>query len=164
MNSRQLENEMAPALDALGLFSFGWFVMTDAPFSGRKAVLIGNGAANETHKMWENFRGSPEYGDGQADPLNRWTQRVVVEIANAHQASALYPFGEKLWPFQRYAKQATGMRSSPLGLLIHPEFGLWHAFRAVLVFGEAIELEVPQTLNHPCDTCVEKPCLSACPV
>jgi len=48
--------------------------------------------------------------------------------------------------------------------LIHPEYGLWSAFRAVLVFED--EFEVPTTVakTYPCDTCETKPCLSTCPV
>lgn len=159
-----IEVELAPVLGELGLFSFGWLVMPDAPFAGRKAMLIGNRADNGRHLMWDVFTQSPEFLDSRLDPLNRWTQRIVGDIATRYKADAIYPFGEKIWPFQRYAKAATGMKSSPLGMLIHPEFGLWQAFRAVLIFGEGDALDLPHKLNHPCDACAEKPCLSACPV
>ncbi len=162
-DSRTIEQEMAPALEALGLFFFGWFVMADAPFTGRKAALIGNRAKDGRHGMWEAFSSSPEYLDGKSNAMDRWTERVVGEVTGT-DAIPLYPFGAQLWPFQRYAKAATGMQSSPLGLLIHPEFGLWQAFRAVLVFGEDVVLPIPQKLIHPCGECVEKPCLNACPV
>jgi hypothetical protein len=163
-SSKAIENELAPALEALGLFCFGWFVMADEPFTGHKAVLIGNRAEGGTHGMWKVFQASAEFVDCSPNSLDRWSSGVIGPIAAEHGATALYPFGERLWPFQRYAKQATGMRSSPLGLLIHPDYGLWQAFRSVLVFGEDITLEARSGLAHPCDTCVEKPCLDACPV
>lgn len=159
-----MEKDLAPALEALGLFCFGWFVMSDDPFAGHKAMLIGNRADGGKHGMWSVFRQSPEFADGLPDPLDRWTRRVIGKIAAENDVPALYPFGERLWPFQQYAKQATGMKSSPLGLLIHPEYGLWQAFRAVLVFGKETSLEVRPELPHPCGICIEKPCLEACPV
>ncbi len=159
-----IEKKLAPALEALGLFCFGWFVMADDPFAGRRAVLVGNHAQEGKHAMWEAFRKSAEYSDTKPDAMDRWTQRVVGAVAKVQGATAIYPFGNTLWPFQRYAKSATGMQSSPLGLLIHPEFGLWQAYRSVLIFNDSLGLSIPQALNHPCDTCFEKPCLSACPV
>jgi epoxyqueuosine reductase QueG len=51
-----------------------------------------------------------------------------------------------------------------LGILIHPEYGLWHAYRAALLFAESIELPPRADARSPCDTCAGKPCLSACPV
>ena len=54
--------------------------------------------------------------------------------------------------------------SSPLGIVIHPEYGLWHAYRGALVFAERFDLPVAEQFAHPCVTCESKPCLTACPV
>ena len=60
--------------------------------------------------------------------------------------------------------RAEGLKPSPLGILMHPEYGLWHAYRGALLFDR--ELSFPQRgdVVHLCDACVEKPCLKACPV
>jgi epoxyqueuosine reductase QueG len=47
---------------------------------------------------------------------------------------------------------------------MHPEFGLWHAYRAALLLETEISIQRPDRPIHHCDACVEKPCLSACPV
>ena len=48
-------------------------------------------------------------------------------------AAPIYPFGgPPYWPFQRWAQRAEAVFPSPLGILIHPEYGLWHAYRAAL--------------------------------
>jgi hypothetical protein len=60
--------------------------------------------------------------------------------------------------------RAEGVKASPLGVLIHPEFGLWHAYRAALVFDQALDLPPAPQPAHPCDSCAGKPCLSTCPV
>ena len=50
-------------------------------------------------------------------------------------------------------------------MLIHPEYGLWHAYRGALVFKEpVIDLPDRPAASSPCETCEEKPCLSTCPV
>ncbi len=167
--------ELISQIEILGLRIFGRFEISaeDCPegqggLSKRSAILIGNvGPA-----MWRVFENSKEYQDGKRDPLNRWTAGVVGELATKSECHALFPFDQPYWPFQRFAHQATGEIQSPLGIFIHPEYGLWHAFRAVLIFERGSSLgsevhkliQVPEKLIHPCDDCVEKPCLSACPV
>lgn len=171
-SAEQITSALQPDLAEHGLFILGWLVMDIPPFAGRAAVVIGNhadhsgpGDGSPHHPMWEAFRNSGEFGDGAANPLDRWTKRVAGAIAGRAGAVALYPFGETVWPFQRWAAAATGMRASPLGLLIHPEHGLWIALRAVLVFDGPVSLPArAEKMIHPCDDCLAKPCLSACPV
>ena len=78
---------------------------------------------------------------------------------------AVFPFDGPPWhPFQRWAVRAEpGLRASPLGMLIHPVFGLWHAYRAALLLAEALPLPEPTPLEHPCERCADRPCLNACP-
>ena len=77
---------------------------------------------------------------------------------------AVSPSDKPYLPFQQWAMRAEGLRPSPLGILMHPEYGLWHAFRGALLFD--VEIPVPEVKApiHLCDQCVEKPCLKACPV
>lgn len=120
-------------------------------------LLIGNAGA----AMWDAFA---PHQDEKPDPLNRWTRKIVAPLAEEFGARALYPFGEPHWPFQRWARRAETLFPSPLGLLIHPEFGLWHAWRAALLFAAILPLPARLRARNPCESCAEKPCLSACPV
>ena len=52
--------------------------------------------------------------------------------------------------------------SSPIGMLVHDTTGLWLSFRGALLIPS--KLDLPQPTPKPCDTCADKPCLSACPV
>jgi len=63
-----------------------------------------------------------------------------------------------------WARRAGAGHVSPLGLNIHPTYGLWHAFRAALLFPVAFDLPMQSAGPHPCETCADKPCLTACPV
>ena len=51
-------------------------------------ILLGAGAG-----FWPAFSTSPEARDGQADPIDRWSTRVVGDLAKRQGAQALYPFG-----------------------------------------------------------------------
>jgi hypothetical protein len=87
----------------------------------RTLVLLGfTGAAH-----WDAFAHSPEAADGAAHPLDRWSRRIIDALARDCGAKALYPFdGPPYRPFQRWAARAEPVHPSPLGLLIHPDFGL----------------------------------------
>lgn len=130
-------------------------------------VMVGNAGPDS----WHHFARSPEMRDGAPDPMNRWTKRVVDAIASRFHSLALYPSdGPPYYPFQRWAQQAEAVFPSPLGILIHPRFGLWHAYRAALLFANPEDLGLESfdqgrgIGDHPCESCREKPCLSACPV
>jgi len=124
-------------------------------------VLIGNVGGS----MWDAFAASPELHDGGPNALDRWTRRILDGIAGAIGATALYPFGGPPYlPFQRWAMRAEPVAPSPLGILIHPDYGLWHAYRGALAFAEPLDLPPRDARASPCDSCRDKPCLTTCPV
>jgi hypothetical protein len=117
------------------------------------------------NQNWQHFRQSPEAQDGKPDPLDRWSLRVIGALAHELGATALFPFQGPPWlPFLAWAQKAEPVRPSPLGMLIHPDWGLWHSWRGALAFLETLELPPPDRRPRPCDTCIDKPCLSTCPV
>jgi hypothetical protein len=151
-----------------GLIFRGGFVLrpdeeiagSDLGLGPRTLALVGNAGS----AMWQRFSQSPEYSKPE-DPLNHWSERVLTRIAAQLGARPLFPFGGPPYhPFVAWAKRAEDLRESPLGLLVHPEFGLWHAYRGALVFEEMLDLPARPTRPMPCDICADKPCLSACPV
>ena len=114
--------------------------------------------------QWPAFAASPESSDGRANPLDRWSRRVIGELAAEFGAAALYPFEGPPWlPFQRWAMKAEPVHRSALGMLIHPDWGLWHSYRGALAFAERLALPKRVERPSPCDACAAKPCLSACP-
>lgn len=124
-------------------------------------VLLGNQGEN----LWATFQASPEAQDGRPDPLNRWSERVIGALAAECGGLALFPSGGPPYlPFQRWAGRAEPVAPSPLGMLVHPDFGLWHAYRGAIALAERLDLPPRDTRPSPCDSCAERPCLSACPV
>jgi len=130
-----------------------------APFS--TLVLVGMvGSA-----QWPAFSKSPEAADGAPHPLDRWSRRVIGALARELGALALHSFeGPPYWPFQAWARRAEPVFPSPIGMLVHREFGLWHSYRGALAFHEPIAIPPVEPTTSPCESCAEKPCLSACPV
>ena len=124
-------------------------------------VLVGNAGP----AMWAAFsRDRASYAD-RANPLDDWVRDRLTVLADRVGAAPLFPFGgPPFLPFQRWAQKAEPVHPSPLGLLIHPDYGLWHAYRGALAFGDRLALPRPDTRPSPCKSCLEKPCLSTCPV
>jgi hypothetical protein len=163
--------ELSAALISHGMLARGGFALTEqdeqglagfpdlaSPKRGRFLLLIGNAGA----PLYDAFLAAGE--SGGRNPLDDWTRRIVLPIAARFGARAGFPSDGPPWlPFQRWAMRAEGVKPSPLGVLIHPEFGLWHAYRAALVFDQALDLPPAPFRAHPCDTCAEKPCLTTCP-
>jgi len=121
--------------------------------------------ANLGGRMWPAFSRSAEFADGTPHALDRWTARVLRRVADDAGAMALFPFGGPPWlPFQRWAIRGGSVAASPLGILIHPEYGLWHAYRGALAFDQRLLLPQGDLRARPCDSCLDRPCLGACPV
>ena len=114
---------------------------------------------------WTPFASAPEYGDGEPHPLDRWSRRVIGELAGETGGTPLFPFdGPPYLPFQAWGYRAEPMFASPLGLAIHSEYGLWHSYRGALGFAQDFEAPAVEAGENPCATCAARPCLSACPV
>jgi ferredoxin len=127
----------------------------------RAIVLIGVAG----RRGWDAFAASPEAKDRGADPLDRFSRRVIDALAADFGAVALFPFGgPPHWPFQQWARRAEPVHRSPIGVLIHPTYGLWHAYRGALAFVEALDVPPLEASQSPCGSCGERPCLNACPV
>lgn len=133
--------------------------------SARAVLLVGHGGPT----LWPHFQAWREKQPADmSDPLDTWSREVIGDVAARFGAHAVSPSDRPYLPFQQWAMRAEGLRPSPLGILIHPEFGLWHAYRGALLF-ETVpdglpDLAAVRTPIHLCDGCDGKPCLYACPV
>ncbi|MBU1432892.1 ferredoxin [Myxococcota bacterium] len=134
----------------------------------REGEAIWAVVGNAGPALWAAFSAAPEAHDGAPDPLDRYTRRALEAVAAAHHALARCAFEPPYPPILRVAAQASAARQSPLGLLVDPEFGLWHAYRGILIWAEGAPAappisQVDPATPHPCAGC-HRPCLRACPV
>jgi len=148
--------QVVDAFAGTGLAVRGGFEMREG--GARSLVLIGNFGT----EMWPAFSAARL---SEPDPLDAWTRRVTDPLAARFSARAVYPNDRPYHPFQQWALRAESVHPSPLGILIHPQHGLWHAYRAALLFPFVVGgLPARREAASPCDSCAAKPCLSACPV
>ena len=148
-------------LDPSGLIVRGGFHPAGddgVPGNPGTLVLIGNAGP----AMWRAFARQRR---DEPDPLDAWTRRTLEAAAAGRGAAALLPFQGPPWlPFQRWAMRAEAVHRSPIGPLIHPEYGLWHAYRGALAFAGRLALPAVEARPSPCDGCRDRPCLATCPV
>jgi len=112
--------------------------------------------------FWPHFNASPEWRDGNPDPIDRWSRRIVSDVAGHVGARALFPFGGPPWqPFYQWAVGSGHASVSPVHLLVGAESGLFASYRGALGFAERLRLPLPKP--SPCNSCAAQPCLSACP-
>lgn len=123
-------------------------------------VLVGTSA-----DFWHRFTQSKEFADGHPDALDRWSQRVMPEIAKAAGSiDVAYPFGGPPYePFLAWAKQTGEAFDSPIGMLVHSRAGLMISYRGGLIFDGRLPLPAMHHAN-PCESCETRPCIAACPV
>ena len=166
---------LAPPLAELGLnvalplareafdVAAGPLTLDDLQAGAAGAVIVGSGGPT----FFNRFEGGPESRDGAPNPLDRYTERVVTRTARdalaprgaAHVVH--FPFGVRpLIPFQRLGRAAGLGGPGPLGLQIHPTFGPWWAYRALIVLDRPLSSAPP-----PGDGCAgcDAPCVAACP-
>lgn len=134
----------------------------EIPGGAKTVILVGNAGP----VMWSAFAaaGTENQRRDAENPLDDWTREILEEVAVKLACRALFPFdGPPFLPFQRWALCIGTVFVSPIGPLIHPKYGLWHAYRGALAFDQRLDLPEPPGLAGPCDTCAEKPCLESCP-
>ncbi len=148
--------------EARHLSVLGGFHPTDddhTPSGTRTLLLLGPGEPG----FWPAFTAAPEWQDGAADPMDRWSTRVISAWAEELGATALFPFGGAPYlPFYTWALLSGRVHASPIQLLVHDETGLFVSFRGALALTAFVAL--PPAPPSPCASCAAQPCLTACPV
>lgn len=136
----------------------GLFVMGHLGADGDTLILIG-----ADHGFWRTFTQSSEYTDGQANPIDRWSKRIIDQVAADHGGTATYPSdGPPYAPFISWAMNTGRFWQSPTGMLVHNTAGLMISIRGAI---RSPNLSVNAKLaQNPCDTCIDQPCANACPV
>src|SRR5690242_6827493 len=159
--------EIDRLLTGTGLFVRG--ALHPSPEDGVRALADGRPTAtvvlvgNAGKPLWDAFRRDVPEISGK-DPLDSWVDAHLERAAAAVGAEIVFATRRPWPPIQRWAMKAGGVHRSPIGILIHPDFGLWHVYRGALLFAEKLVLPPePAAATSPCDTCAKKPCLTACP-
>ncbi|MBU3031659.1 ferredoxin [Paracoccus marinaquae] len=127
---------------------------------GDDTVLL---IAPDEPDFWRIFTAAPEFRDGQADPLDRWSKHLIRPWAAQIGGRAVFPSdGPPFAPFIGWALASGRCWSSPTGMLIHDRMGLFISFRGAVILPQQPAPTMPAA-EPPCHDC-PRPCLTACPV
>lgn len=166
----------SPVLFESGLLLRGVLAMDALPETVRVAVgAAGPGMLDHRQllvfghagtRMWRAMREATPEPSTSANPVDEFslaTVRAHIEDElGVRRWAALYP-GTTLVPLQELGTLLGWHQPSPLLVGISEAFGTWFAYRAVVVADTSLPLTPPPSpRTSPCDSCVEKPCLSAC--
>jgi ferredoxin len=153
--------EIEARLDPHHLTVFGGFYPEDgdgAPNGCATLLMLGPREPG----FWAHVTAEAEFADGQPDPLDRWSRRVIGRLACDLGAKALFPFsGPPFRPFIAWAQRTGRAQVSPVGLLVHDTAGLMLSYRGALALKETLDLPPPPP--SACSGC-SRPCETACPV
>ena len=113
--------------------------------------------------FWPHVTAEPEWRDGQPDPLDRWSARIIGAIAKDFGGYAVFPSdGPPYRPFYQWAIRSGRAFVSPVSLLVHDVAGLFASYRGAIALPQRLSLP-PVAASSPCENCAGKPCLTACP-
>lgn len=153
--------ELGAALDAERLTLLG-IAPADPGFCPPETRCIALVGPQGGDRWWRHVTAASEWRDAVADPIDRWSARVLGALAARFGGHALFPSDGPPWPpFFRWAQQTGRAWPSPVGMLVHAEAGLWLSFRGALALPFPVDLP---PAPKPCDACADQPCRNACPV
>jgi epoxyqueuosine reductase len=128
----------------------------------RSVIVVGSSGS----ALWDEVMRRHQQGQRPSDPidavvrqalqphLHRSTNRTWIRCANdAH----------RFVDFRKLALGAGLGWPSRLGLVLHPEAGVWWGLRAACFTTEQLPLSQPLPGEGPCASCAA-PCVTACPV
>lgn len=157
-----MHGEVETAARAAGLEIYGALHPARTPvkqLTSGTLVLLGTAGG-----FWEAFQTSPECQDGARDPVDRWSLRVIGDLAGGLGAEPYFPFtGPPYSPFIDWALGSGRAFTSPSQMLVHDQVGMLISLRGALHFTWEFDIPLPPLAASPCETCTAKPCLSACP-
>ena len=166
MRSAQALSEISMALEPVGIFIRGVVQFSESEGlklesggAARSIVLLGNigGSIWPAFARWRDENAGP-------DPLDTWSKAMIGPVARRLAATAYFPSDPPYQPFQRWALQAENLNPSPLGILLHPRYGLWHGYRGALGF--SFEVDCPPAADIKAIAELgswEEACVAACP-
>jgi hypothetical protein len=128
----------------------------------QRLILLGNAGS----QFWQSMQHHRIRITQDEDPVDNFFIRTVENTFDTDpDYRIIYP-GNHFLPLQDLGKLAGWHHESPLGLGIHPVFGLWFAYRGVIMsnsdFIPATD-DFDTTSESPCASCDQKPCIPACP-
>jgi len=126
----------------------------------KSVILIGSGGRSFWEKFQDEIHGSSKTS---ADPIDDICIRFFNDNFSNENHTLIYPNKNFHFDILSLSSLLNFSSPSPLGLHINRDFGTWFAFRLVILSNVEYESSDKLDFFSPCLTCIDKPCLSACP-
>lgn len=138
--------------------------------NAKSIILVGFSGRGFWETLREFLKGNPEFRDTREDWIDEYTllqftttSRILEEEKVTYTMS--FPFGSAGFAldFSKLGELGGVGVKSLMGILIHPEYGLWVSLRGAIVTDlEFTHYDKLLSAFNPCPHC-SKPCISACP-
>jgi hypothetical protein len=115
--------------------------------------LIGNGGRS----LWEKL---PHPLNIKTHPIDQYSKNQIHTFSESidSEVEILFPNDHYTLPLQRIGRALNVCTQSPIGLDVHPSFGLWFAIRGVFLVSKKMSMTLENPFS-PCNTCTDKPCM-----
>ncbi len=129
-------------------------------------ILLGHGGK----KLWQQI---PKSYFSQTNPIDnysidcfkQWKSKQTTQQKDMIQSNLLYPSHTTYhFNLQDLGNKVGWHNSSLLKVGINREFGLWFAYRLLVLTNTQFKSSIVNRTENICLTCSEKPCINACPV
>jgi epoxyqueuosine reductase len=139
--------------------------------AARSIVVIGNGGGAFWNGYRKRIEADPAW-EARQNPLDDFTREIIEHDLAAPlcergvRCTTVYPFTSDApsLNFIELGKLAGLGGPSIIGVLVHPTYGPWIAFRAAILLEEPLDAPDAALGFDPCPTCTVRTCISACPV
>ena len=102
-----------------------------------------------------------------SDPIDAFSRElslsILGQIGGSWEYRLIYP-GDCPVSLQALGRESGLGAGSWLGQSIHPEWGTWFAFRAVVLTSCPLPVSMEPPSPDSCADCPDRPCVTACPV
>lgn len=138
---------------------------------GAQAIIVVANGGGDFWRAFTAFAASHPGWRERANPLDDFTRAIVEDTlapavrAQGVRCTPVYPFlaGGPTLNFMELGKLAGLAGPSIVGVVVHPMYGPWLAFRAALLVDVAIEAPGAALGFDPCPGCTARSCVTACP-
>lgn len=128
----------------------------------QRLVLLGHAGKS----FWSVLKNEDKSLFDREAPIDLFSHQVVEQTVRSYWGDvlieALYP-GDSSIPLQQLGKMAGWHHKSPMGVGINEEYGLWFAYRALFLIDAPLPLRRKPSGISPCENCLDKFCITACP-
>lgn len=183
-DARSFQAFSSPVLEGAGLNCHAVFDLQALPLELKDAIFEACPEAQHYRQLWMFANGGPQFwqafcadrdgsrtlqSQNQQHPLDHFARKTVTAFLGEKKVGDdvqfLYP-GPYVLNLQSLGRLLGWHHDTPLKIGLHPLYGLWFAYRTVVLVNAEETVTpwlAPASAESPCQTCMSKACITRCP-